>query len=74
LSTHEVIDKYTMQGLADPDYIAGQGVRIEVNVSEFVWTNASDVKEAKKEAIEFLDQLIQYAIKGKRKLRERKRK
>lgn len=63
MSTHGTIKSCgSLSGLSDPDIIEGEGVRIEVNVPEFLW--ADDVSEA----VEFLESVIRHAKSGIAKL------
>jgi hypothetical protein len=68
MSSHGTIEAHGfLYGLADPDVIEDEGVRIEINVPEFLWAD----DEA--EAIAFLDKVISNAQAGKRKLRAAKK-
>lgn len=69
MSTHGTIKLHgCLSGLTDPDLIENEGVRIEVNVPEFLW--AEDIEEA----MDFFDVVIKNAQAGKRKLRKLRKK
>lgn len=62
VSSHQNIkDSNSLIGLADPDTLE-DGVRIEINVAEFLWADDAD------EAIAFYDKVIEHARRGKKKL------
>ena len=67
MSSHQTIESSnSLFGLSDPDIIEGEGIRIEINVAEFLW--ADDIEEA----CTFYDKVIEYAKRGKKKLRGKK--
>jgi len=67
MSSHQTISSSnSLCGLAYPDIIEGEGIRIEINVAEFLW--ADDVRET----IAFYDKVIEYAKRGKKKLKKGK--
>jgi hypothetical protein len=48
-----------------PDVIEGEGIRFEINMPDFLWA------DDKKEALAFLDRIIQSAQEAKRTLLDR---